>query len=98
MKDYVIPVNPFEERKEAYSSIGGMREHVETSSGRWLYRHFSCGEVSNKNNEIGEVLDKEWELALKLIKKLKFLWFLCIFMLKILIFYNVERFIQICKL
>jgi putative hemolysin len=33
---------------------------------------FPAGEVSNKNNETGEVLDKQWELtALKLIKKAK---------------------------
>ena len=42
MKDYVIPVNPFETRKEAYSSISGMRD-IETPSGRRLYRDFSCG-------------------------------------------------------
>jgi hypothetical protein len=62
MKDFVIPVNPFEERKEAYSSFRNAR-YIETSSRRRLYRDFSCGEVSNKNNETGEVLDKEWELT-----------------------------------
>lgn len=72
MKDYVIPVNPFEERKEAYSSIGGMRDTLKHLQGGGCIGIFPAGEVSNKNNEIGEVLDKEWELAaLKLIKKAK---------------------------
>lgn len=72
MKDYVIPVNPFEERKEAYSSIGGMRDTLKHLQEGGCIGIFPAGEVSNKNNEIGEVLDKEWELAaLKLIKKAK---------------------------
>lgn len=72
IKDYVIPVNPFEERKEAYSSIGGMRDTLKHLQEGGCIGIFPAGEVSNKNNEIGEVLDKEWELAaLKLIKKAK---------------------------
>ena len=72
IKDYVIPVNPFEERKEAYSSIGGMRDTLKHLQDGGCIGIFPAGEVSNKNNEIGEVLDKEWELAaLKLIKKAK---------------------------
>lgn len=72
MKDYVIPVNPFEERKEAYSSLGGMRDTLKHLKEGGCIGIFPAGEVSNKNNEIGEVLDKEWELAaLKLIKKAK---------------------------
>ena len=72
MKDYVIPVNPFEERKEAYSSLGGMRDTLKHLQEGGCIGIFPAGEVSNKNNEIGEVLDKEWELAaLKLIKKAK---------------------------
>lgn len=72
MKDYVIPVNPFEERKEAYSSLGGMRETLKHLKEGGCIGIFPAGEVSNKNNETGEILDKEWELAaLKLIKKAK---------------------------
>jgi putative hemolysin len=63
MKDYVIPVNPFEERKEAYSSIGGMRDTLKHLQEGGCIGIFPAGEVSNKNNEIGEVLDKEWELT-----------------------------------
>ena len=72
MKDFVIPVNPFEERKEAYSSLGGMRDTLKHLKDGGCIGIFPAGEVSNKNNETGEVLDKQWELtALKLIKKAK---------------------------
>lgn len=72
MAPYVISVNPFEGRKEAYSSMSGMREalrHLEEGNCLGI---FPAGEVSNKNNEHKEILDKEWEEpAMKLIKKAK---------------------------
>ncbi len=72
MKDYVIPVNPFEGRKESFSSLSGMRETLSHLKNGGCIGIFPAGEVSNKNNESGEVLDKDWELAaLKLIKKAK---------------------------
>lgn len=72
MKDYVIPVNPFEGRKESFSSLSGMRETLAHLKNGGCIGIFPAGEVSNKNNEMGEVLDKDWELAaLKLIKKAK---------------------------
>lgn len=72
MKDFVIPVNPFEERKDAYSSIGGMRDTLKHLQAGGCIGIFPAGEVSNKNNDSGEVQDKEWELAaLKLIKRAK---------------------------
>lgn len=72
MKDYVIPVNPFEGRKESFSSLSGMRETLAHLKSGGCIGIFPAGEVSNKNNETGEVLDKDWELAaLKLIKKAK---------------------------
>lgn len=72
MKDYVIPVNPFETRKEAYSSISGMRETLKHLQEGGCIGIFPAGEVSNRNNVFDEVLDKEWEIpALKLIKKAK---------------------------
>ena len=99
MKDYVIPVNPFETRKEAYSSISGIRD-FETPSGRRLYRYFPAGEVSNRNNVFDEVLDKEWEIpALKLIKKQRFQWFRCISIPRIRAsFIALPKFMQIYKL
>ena len=70
MEPYVISVNPFEKRKEAYSSMSGMREALKHLSEGGCLGIFPAGEVSNKNNEYNEILDKEWqEPALKLIKK-----------------------------
>ena len=70
MEPYVISVNPFEKRKEAYSSMSGMREALKHLSAGGCLGIFPAGEVSNKNNEYNEILDKEWqEPALKLIKK-----------------------------
>ncbi|MBP7174462.1 MAG: lysophospholipid acyltransferase family protein [Cloacibacterium sp.] len=72
MAPFVIAVNPFEKRKEAYSSMSGMREALRHLSEGKCLGIFPAGEVSNKNNEFGEILDKEWEeTALKLIKKAK---------------------------
>lgn len=72
MKDYVIPVNPFESRKEAYSSINGMRETLKHLQNGGCVGIFPAGAVSNKNNSSNEIADSEWELpALKLIKKAK---------------------------
>ncbi len=72
MKPYVILVNPFENNKEAYQSSGGMRETLRHLQGGGCIGIFPAGEVSNKNNEFGEVRDKEWEKpVLKLIKKAK---------------------------
>lgn len=72
MKDFVIPVNPFEGRKDAYSSITGMRDTLYHLQNGGCIGIFPAGEVSNRNNVFDEVLDKEWETtALKLIKKAK---------------------------
>lgn len=70
MQPYVISVNPFETRKEAFSSTLGMRETLRHLKNGGCVGIFPAGEVSNKNNEFREVLDKEWEKpVLKLIKK-----------------------------
>lgn len=72
MEPYVIAVNPFEGRKEAYSSSSGMRETLRHLQEGGCVGIFPAGEVSNKNNKYSEILDKEWEKpALKLIKKAK---------------------------
>lgn len=72
MEPFVIAVNPFESRKELHSSANGMREtlkHLETGGCVGI---FPAGEVSNKNNDYGEILDRTWEkTAVKLIKKAK---------------------------
>jgi len=72
MDPFVISVNPFEERKDAYNSSSGMRETFRHLSEGGCIGIFPAGEVSNKNNEYGEVLDKPWgKIALKIIKKAK---------------------------
>jgi len=72
MRPYVIPVNPFEKRKELRSSASGMRGTLQHLQEGGCVGIFPAGEVSNMNNSYGEVLDKAWETpALKLIKKAK---------------------------
>ena len=72
MKPYIISVNPFEGRKEAHSSSGGMRETLRHLQNGGCVGIFPAGEVSNKNNPYNEVRDKAWEKpALKLIKMAK---------------------------
>lgn len=72
IEPYVISVNPFEGRKEAYSSATGMRGALQHLQSGGCLGIFPAGEVSNSNNKYGEILDKEWEKpALKLIKRAK---------------------------
>lgn len=72
MEPYVISVNPFEGRREAYSSSSGMRGTLKHLENGGCVGIFPAGEVSNKNNPYGEILDREWEKpALKLIKMAK---------------------------
>jgi len=72
MEPYVIPVNPFEGRKEIRNSASGMRETLKHLENGGCVGIFPAGEVSNKNNPYGEILDKDWEKpALKLIRMAK---------------------------
>jgi putative hemolysin len=72
MKPYVIPVNPFENRKDLRQSSTGMRETLKHLENGGCVGIFPAGEVSNKNNKFNEIRDKKWELpVLKLIKKAK---------------------------
>lgn len=72
MEPFVIAVNPFEGRKEVRNSSTGMRETLKHLENGGCVGIFPAGEVSNKNNPYGEILDREWEKpALKLIKMAK---------------------------
>jgi len=72
MKDYVIPVNPFDSRKDAHNSTTGMRATLQHLQEGGCVGIFPAGSVSNKNNHANEISDLEWEIpALKLIKKAK---------------------------
>ncbi len=72
MAPYVIPVNPFEGRKELHNSANGMRATLKHLENGGCIGIFPAGEVSNTNNPYGEILDKTWETpALKLIRAAK---------------------------
>jgi 1-acyl-sn-glycerol-3-phosphate acyltransferase len=72
MEPFVISVNPFENRKELHSSANGMRQTLTHLENGGCVGIFPAGEVSNRNNEFGEILDRTWEkTAVKLIKKAK---------------------------
>jgi len=69
LKPYVIPVNPFEDRKDIKSSITGFKNALlQVKEGHPL-GIFPAGEVSTyKDDKL--IIDKPWEpAALKLIKK-----------------------------
>ncbi|PIE50367.1 MAG: glycerol acyltransferase [Flavobacteriales bacterium] len=70
MQPFVVPVNPFEGRKELYSSASGLKGALQHLKNGGCLGIFPAGEVSNKNNEYNEILDKPWEkTVIKLIKK-----------------------------
>lgn len=69
MQEYIIPVNPFENRKEVRSSMQGFKQAVSHLKEGKPLGIFPAGEVSTLKNK-GLVLDKPWEKsAMKLIKK-----------------------------
>ncbi|MVO11120.1 GNAT family N-acetyltransferase [Flavobacterium sp. TP390] len=69
MKPYIMPVNPFENHKDAKSSIIGIKETLRHLSDGKPLGMFPAGEVSTyKDGKI--VVDKPWEEgAIKIIKK-----------------------------
>ena len=67
----IIPVNPFETRKDAYSSIAGMRDALKLLRDGGCLGIFPAGEVSYRDDE-GKITDRQWqESVMKLIKKSK---------------------------
>jgi putative hemolysin len=70
IKDMIIPVNPFESRKEAKSSFAGIKNalfHVKEGNSLAI---FPAGEVSSYQPESGVIQDREWQTSiLKFIKK-----------------------------
>lgn len=69
LKPYVMPVNPFEDRKEAGSSIQGFKAALGHLKNDMPLGIFPAGEVSTyKDDKL--VVDKPWEVAaMKLVKK-----------------------------
>ncbi|MEZ0006249.1 putative hemolysin [Flavobacterium sp. 28YEA47A] len=71
MKPYIMPVNPFENHRDAKSSVIGIKETLRHLSDGKPLGMFPAGEVSTyKDGKL--VVDKPWEEgAIKLIKKAK---------------------------
>ena len=69
LKPYIMPVNPFEDRKEAKSSISGFKNAILHLREGHPLGIFPAGEVSTyKDGKL--VVDKKWEeAAMKLIQK-----------------------------
>ena len=69
LKPYIMPVNPFEDRKDAASSIAGFKNSILHLRAGHPLGVFPAGEVSTyKDGKL--VVDKEWEVAaMKLIQK-----------------------------
>lgn len=70
VSEYMLPVNPFEGRKDAASSIAGIKmalEHLQNGNALGI---FPAGEVSSYNEDNYGISDREWQYpALKMIKK-----------------------------
>ncbi|RLD29291.1 MAG: glycerol acyltransferase [Bacteroidetes bacterium] len=69
LKPYIIPVNPFEDRKDAKNSITGFKNSILHLRGGKPLGIFPAGEVSTyRDGKL--VVDKPWEdAAMKLVKK-----------------------------
>jgi len=71
LKDYFMPVNPFE-NKDIKSSFTGIKESMEHIREGNALGIFPAGEVSTYKFEEGKITDKPWEEgAIKMIKKMK---------------------------
>ena len=69
LKPYIMPVNPFEDRKDIKSSLGGFKQAISHIRSEAPLGIFPAGEVSTKKEE-DLVVDKQWEpAAMKLIQK-----------------------------
>ena len=71
MKPFIMPVNPFEERKNVKSSLGGIKNALKHVKEGYPLGLFPAGEVSTyKDDRL--IVDKPWEEgAIKLIQKAK---------------------------
>jgi putative hemolysin len=70
LKEYILPVNPFETRKEVKSSFLGIKEGYNYIKDGHGIAIFPAGEVSTYQTDSNLIVDREWqESALKFIKK-----------------------------
>jgi len=67
---YMLPVNPFERRKGAASSLHGVKLALEQLQSGGVLGVFPAGEVSSYNEDNYGISDREWQYpAMKMIKK-----------------------------
>lgn len=72
LSSMVIPVNPFETRKEAFNSNAGLKETIQHLKEGKCLGIFPAGEVSTIKGEHSIYLDREWQIsAIKLIQKMR---------------------------
>ena len=70
VSEYMLPVNPFERRKEASSSLMGVKLALEQLNEGGVLGMFPAGEVSSYNEDNYGISDREWQYpAMKMIKK-----------------------------
>ncbi len=70
VKDYILPVNPFETHKDAKSSLAGIKEAFSQLEQGNPLGLFPAGEVSTFNSDTSNVSDRQWQNSiLKFIKK-----------------------------
>ncbi|MFD2698258.1 GNAT family N-acyltransferase [Mesonia sediminis] len=69
LKSYIMPVNPFETRKDIKSSLSGLKEAIQHLKDGNCLGIFPAGEVSTQKEE-NSIVDREWlPEAMKLIQK-----------------------------
>jgi putative hemolysin len=69
LKPFIMPVNPFEDHKEAKSSIAGIKEAISHLKAGHALGIFPAGEVSTYRDQ-RRIVDKPWEPgAMRLIQK-----------------------------
>ncbi len=69
LKDYIIPVNPFETHRDVKSSFKGIKEGLNYIREGHLLAIFPAGEVSTYQSESNLIIDREWkDSVLKFIK------------------------------
>ena len=72
LKPYVMPVNPFEDYRDAKSSVLGIKQSLLHLRDGHPLGIFPAGEVSTTRDESNKLVDKPWEKgAIKIIKKAK---------------------------
>jgi putative hemolysin len=69
VKDYILPVNPFEDRKDARSSLAGIKSSLQHLKEGKPMGIFPAGEVSSYSVHYVGISDKQWnESAIRMIK------------------------------